>query len=199
MTELSRLFYSGRRDSGVTRAHHARAATAAEHHTMAAVSGPITGSPLRKNYSRAKCRCRRRFELQYGHALAVASWKCHRVRRSARSEGECNTGRVATPNGRVRIICRFVTGALVMDRWTSWRKREAYGRALRPSVPAESAKRKRSYRISAGPRQPWVSGSRTRPLPQPSRSPAAGLAGLMVGSATLAFSNLTSVNIGLVW
>jgi hypothetical protein len=75
MTELLRLFYSGRRDSGVTRAHHARAVAAAEHHTMAAVSGPITGSPLRKNYSRAECRCRRRFELQYGHALAVASWK----------------------------------------------------------------------------------------------------------------------------
>ena len=112
MTELSRLFYSGRRDSGVTRAHHARAAAAAEHHTMAAVSGPITGSLLRKNYCRAECRCRRRFELQYGHALAVASWKCHRVRRSSKSQGGSNTGPAATPNGRARIICRLVIGGL---------------------------------------------------------------------------------------
>jgi hypothetical protein len=44
MTELSRLFYSGRRDIGVTRDRDARAATAAEHHDVAAVSGPIKGS-----------------------------------------------------------------------------------------------------------------------------------------------------------
>jgi hypothetical protein len=72
--------------------------------------------PLAGDYSRAECRCRRRFELEYGHALAVASWKYDRVRQSSKSKGGCNAGPAATPNGRARIIGRLVTGCLVMGR-----------------------------------------------------------------------------------
>jgi hypothetical protein len=74
-TKLSSFFYSGRRDIGVTTDHHARAGDAAEHHNLAAVFNPITGSPY-GIIPAPNADCRRRFELQYGHALAVASWKC---------------------------------------------------------------------------------------------------------------------------
>jgi hypothetical protein len=110
MTELSRLFYSGRRDIGVTRPHDARAATAAEHHTMAAVLGSITGRLLRKNIPAPNadtgddlsCNTGPRLPLQAGNATASAEARRRKQDRSS----------TARPIGRARIIGRLVMGRL---------------------------------------------------------------------------------------